>query len=250
MPSYWIGRAWIGAGTALFAGSSGDNEVHRHHALQIVVGLEHHAKVTLPGGSPIRSAGVVIPADVPHALSPGLVGLFYLEPESLYGSALARSGTATAYSLDNQVAERLRARFLSTDQGIHPETLVRDLVADIADAAVKPAAQLDSRVLATISLIDAQLLRPPPLATLARTAAASESHLRALFRQQVGLSIKRYRLWAKLRHAMTLHLVGSDLTTSAHAAGFADAAHLSRTFREMFGTTPTNALRELRQIEM
>lgn len=32
---------------------------------------------------------------------------------------------------------------------------------------------------------------------------------------------------------------GSSLTEAAHVAGFADSAHLSRTFRSMFGIAPS-----------
>jgi AraC-like DNA-binding protein len=35
-----------------------------------------------------------------------------------------------------------------------------------------------------------------------------------------------------------LLLRGDSATAAAHAAGFADAAHLSRTFRRHFGVTP------------
>ena len=32
---------------------------------------------------------------------------------------------------------------------------------------------------------------------------------------------------------------GANLTEAAHLAGFADSAHLSRTFRAMFGVAPS-----------
>ena len=38
---------------------------------------------------------------------------------------------------------------------------------------------------------------------------------------------------------MTIIAGGSPLTRAAHEAGFSDSAHLSRTFRRMFGVAPT-----------
>lgn len=43
------------------------------------------------------------------------------------------------------------------------------------------------------------------------------------------------RLWLRLQRAVELFAAGTPLTEAAHAAGFADSAHLSRTFRRMFG---------------
>ncbi len=47
---------------------------------------------------------------------------------------------------------------------------------------------------------------------------------------------------ARLRAAMDAARGGANPTEAAHAAGFADGAHLTRTFRAMFGITPSRAL--------
>lgn len=53
------------------------------------------------------------------------------------------------------------------------------------------------------------------------------------------MPIRRYVLWQRLRAAVELALKGATLTDAAHAAGMSDSAHLSRTFREMFGVAPS-----------
>jgi len=42
-------------------------------------------------------------------------------------------------------------------------------------------------------------------------------------------------LWLRLMRAVERFAAGASLTDAAHEAGFADSAHLSRTFRRMFG---------------
>jgi AraC-like DNA-binding protein len=46
------------------------------------------------------------------------------------------------------------------------------------------------------------------------------------------MGLRRYVLWLRLRHVVACVAIGY---TAAHEAGFADSAHLSRTFRSMFG---------------
>jgi AraC-like DNA-binding protein len=59
----------------------------------------------------------------------------------------------------------------------------------------------------------------------------------------VGLPFRRYILWRKLTRAMVA--IGSEgtIATAAHAADFADAAHLTRTFYQMFGMAPSALMR-------
>ena len=45
-------------------------------------------------------------------------------------------------------------------------------------------------------------------------------------------------LWMRLNVAIQFAMAGQSWTEAAHAAGFADSAHLTRTFRRMFGMNP------------
>jgi AraC-like DNA-binding protein len=67
----------------------------------------------------------------------------------------------------------------------------------------------------------------------------SESRLQHLFRDQVGVPIRRYLLWHRYLTALSLLADGASVTRAAHAAGFAGSAHLTRTAVRMNGFTPT-----------
>jgi AraC family transcriptional regulator len=53
------------------------------------------------------------------------------------------------------------------------------------------------------------------------------------------MPLRTYVLWRRLLHVWTLLMQGEALSKAAHAAGFADSAHLSRTSRSMFGLAPS-----------
>jgi AraC-like DNA-binding protein len=70
-----------------------------------------------------------------------------------------------------------------------------------------------------------------------------------VFTESVGVPVRPYLLWLRLQRAACDLVNGASVTTAAHAAGFSDAAHLTRTFRRMLGTTPTDiALRKKRSV--
>ncbi|WP_295372938.1 AraC family transcriptional regulator [uncultured Pseudacidovorax sp.] len=78
-----------------------------------------------------------------------------------------------------------------------------------------------------------------PLTTLAEIAGLSADRLTHLFREQAGLSVTRYALWAKIRRAIQQMREGAPLTQVALAGGFSDSAHMSRTFQSCFGLAPS-----------
>ncbi|SDU66877.1 AraC-type DNA-binding protein [Pseudomonas mandelii] len=65
------------------------------------------------------------------------------------------------------------------------------------------------------------------------------------FVEQTGVPLRSYVKWLRLTQALQHMAQGGRLTEAAHAAGFSDSAHFSRTFRMLLGIDPSSALAEV-----
>ena len=79
----------------------------------------------------------------------------------------------------------------------------------------------------------------PEATQLAANLFLSESRFTHLFKLQAGMSLSRYVLWCRVQLALQAIAVGANITQAAHQAGFADLAHMSRSFRAMIGVNPS-----------
>lgn len=97
-----------------------------------------------------------------------------------------------------------------------------------------------------IQAIRDDITRPIAATAFATVLGVSVSRFTHLFSESIGMPFRTYVLWLRLQAAFDALAAGRSLTQAAHDAGFSDAAHLSRTFRRMFGIAPSEALREVR----
>ncbi len=77
------------------------------------------------------------------------------------------------------------------------------------------------------------------LESLAARVELSPSRLVHVFTESTGLPLRPYLSWLRVQRAAGAIVSGAPLSSAAVEAGFADAAHLSRTFKRMFGLTPS-----------
>lgn len=96
---------------------------------------------------------------------------------------------------------------------------------------------IDPRARRCLELLDRNAKATPQ--ELASALKLSASRLRHLLREELGVPIARLRWWLQMRRAAAVIARGGNLTGAAHDAGFSDSAHLSRTFRRMFGFAPS-----------
>ncbi|CAM5579322.1 hypothetical protein SALBM135S_02685 [Streptomyces alboniger] len=112
--------------------------------------------------------------------------------------------------------------------------------AELRRLAGRPAT-LDPRVAHAVGLCT---VREPdmPITSVADEVGLSAPRLRALVRQDMGITLARLRRWAWLRNAIA-GLPDSTAALAAATAGFADQAHFTRTARDFIGRTPASLRR-------
>ncbi|OJH38039.1 helix-turn-helix transcriptional regulator [Cystobacter ferrugineus] len=243
MTSRWRGHLFFGPGRLLYAGPLGETRLHAHHSFQLVLSLGEPVAL---GDSrrQIRECGAaVIPPDAGHAVvgSSSAAVLLHVSPDDLAGRGLRTLGLARDSVADWQ---RAGERLLSIVPDVLPrhwheaEALTRAMTLALRVNATSPR-PTHPAVKRLLHLLPGMLEDDVRLEALAARVGLSTSRLSHLFSAEVGLPLRPYILWLRLLRAAGFLRAGSPLTVAAHAAGFTDSAHLSHTFRRMFGLSPS-----------
>jgi AraC family transcriptional regulator len=221
---------------------------HEHHAIQVVVAVEGEMAVCGEDNEWRSGRGLIVRPDVRHSFNAhGLPGaMLFVDPESAEGLWL-RSSLSSAITivpparLAGIVAELIT--FVERPfEALEVSALVRQCVRAISTGA-PPARKLDPRITVVLKSIRASEDLRIPIENAAQMVFLSPSRFAHLFKQQVGLPFRRYMLWRKLTRAMLAIGREGTIAAGAHAADFADAAHLTRTFQQMFGIPPSALMR-------
>lgn len=235
--------AWNG-GCLLIGEGSGSIAPHAHYSIQIAFGQPHGLRVQLAGEGWQSCAGAIIPSRARHTIDVTdceWSGVLFVEPETPEGKVL--SGRMDGLlelvpaSVIEPISKRLEHAWRIEQSRDAVEKVCREFVHELTDTATRSPS--DPRVLAAIHYIRQRIDTAITLPAVAKVAHLSPGRFRHLFVEETGMPLRTYVLWRRLLQVWSLLMQGQSLSEAAHAAGFADSAHLSRTSRAMFGTTPS-----------
>lgn len=220
--------------------------LHCHHAVQLVVSLDKPYRAILEDQKFESIHGFLIDSDIPHACQSAntTVLVISIDATSKKGRILKQHLSNRKFVLIHEIfAAEAIAHFSTSywrycdqiDPEFDPFVLIRSLY-DEQDQ-VTP---LDDRSLAAIDFIHQNIGRTLQIVDIAQHIELSESRLRHLFSEQIGIPITSYILWTRMKVALREMLKpGVNLSDAAHRANFSDHAHFTRTFKRMFGVPPS-----------
>lgn len=223
----WIGGLQLGEHWARWRGQAGDGAMHRHFAAQAILS-DRMVRVAGPDGKVHEATAMLIDPLTAHRIEPSSeVDLIYVEP--------VRHRDAEVERLLGRVRSQTAATVLSSPAALPFWT-------NWLNGAGGSEADNDPRIEAALARIEEAIpLGAVPLERVASSASLSPERFRHLFAEQLGVPFRRYVLWRRLRLAAAGLVAGQDVTTSAHEAGFADAAHFARTLKSTFGITASES---------
>ncbi len=243
-----IGRVIFWGGGSLWIGQAfAPIRLHSHHALQLCIGFDGPVQLRArPGANWDFFACAMIAPDIEHEFcAPGrLVANILLEPESIVGrSLMQRYGNSAIVA----IAEGAASETIGNIRTAWASGADDDVLADVTGVSLNLLAGTeplrkdgDFRIRKAMDWIARHLDEPLRLSEAAAVAGLSEGRFRHLFVSETGIAFRPYILWTRLNRALELGFGGVSWTEAAHAANFADQAHLTRTCRRMLGLVPSS----------
>ncbi len=226
---------------SLFVGALSDNGMHSHHALQIVCSPEPVSIQTEKGT--LDSLFTVIAPNVKHAISGNHPAQCIL---------LIDGESSLCHSIEDSSLMKNDVLSLDYPAGIRPltspscQSSLEWMDAFLRELPGNPHGSrpltLDSRIASACAYIQTDPEYKASLIELAQHTGLSEGRFTHLFKEQMGIPLRKYILWLRLRKSVSALQHGLSLTDAAHEAGFADQAHMSRSFKESFGSSPVDLL--------
>ncbi|MFO1422488.1 MAG: AraC family transcriptional regulator [Candidatus Competibacteraceae bacterium] len=242
-----MNRLYVWQNLGLFTGHLPDISEHRLGSAALCLGIDKPFRL-LESESNVwqecRSA--LVPPGCLNELQIGgaIMAILFLEPESpdylAIQNAMLDGEWQCLYRLAHE-AEALAA--LGEIWERQPNaTATHELLNRLIPPPVSGERQqpLDHRIQRVIRLMKEDLTHSYSMIDLAEYVNLSPTRLVHLFKEEVGVPIRRFRQWHRMRVVAALVAKGDTLTDAALGAGFADSSHFSRAFRNMFGITPSS----------
>lgn len=233
-------RIYVGYKYVMITGNDIETDIHRHHALEICLGADNPFTVRI-NEEAIVSDIVIIGKNIRHKIYDGKKQIVILiDAESGDAEALQKHLNTDGFYIppilrDRELESRIGSVTSFNTATLEDSDKLYELLTRRLLDGKKATLDRNCYISDSIHVINGLDIKRISAAGLAKRINVSESRLLHLFKSSLGISLRRFLLWLRVRDAV-MHIIGGEsFSEAAYSAGFSDAAHLTRTFKSMFG---------------
>ncbi|PJZ75337.1 helix-turn-helix transcriptional regulator [Leptospira neocaledonica] len=239
----------------MFATNSMQTDFHTHYAATLAISLKSDINIETEKGKEEYRVALVGPNTYHKTVSPGIeMVALLIDPETYEYSSISEFAVAgEVKKLDistfQPLMERLWELYYGKLNDLEAWELHLDLLRSIYPFQ-KLGKVMDERIVQIANMIRKEMPDSIRMKEIGKNFSVSEDRLIRLFKENLGIPMRRYLLWVRILEAAKLLKEGKSLTDAAHSAGFSDSAHFTRTFKENFGFVPSLFFGHLKAIEV
>lgn len=231
----------------MFIGEKLTTENHAHQGIQLSMALEGEMTVRCQLEDHVGQM-IFIASNEPHQVKCDEDTIMLLiEQESVLGEKLSYMLKGSVVILNNddiQVVARSLMKGTSLEDADRLYHMIEAWI-DMENYKV-----MDPRILDVVQYIKSHLDSDLTAMKLAEKCCLSESRFQHVFKSTMGVSLSKYLLWVRVKHAITWIHEGHRFTDAALAAGFSDGSHFSRTLKHTFGVVLRDFLKDSSSIQV
>jgi AraC-like DNA-binding protein len=206
---------------------------HPNAALAVLVGRTGPVTV-LDGGGPVSGDALIVRPGITHPVSFAARGA-----DVIYLNGLDFPFTAPLAVAATGVLAQLAVRAVAGRSA--------DAIAELRARLGFATEPLPANMAEIVRVIEADPMTRMSQTELGRRLRMERTQALRRFKAATGMTFRAFKLWSGLQHAARQIEAGVLVRTAAMDAGFADTAHLSRSFRALFGLSPSAAIAGLDQ---
>lgn len=204
--------------------------LHAHPAAELILSRSGTFSIATTSSTYSNLSFALIDANVPHQLfsEKGAIQLLMLEcPSRLLQEYLAPFSISLTAGIYTQKTKSAKSKLL-------------DHLLQLATQNTIPKTE-DQRIQTCLDFFLYESTDyPQMIQDLKEKVYLSESRLSHLFKQEIGISLKKYVVWSRLKKAFRMVLQENlNMYDAALQSGFYDQAHLSNAFKQLLGLRPS-----------
>lgn len=216
---------------------------HSHLALHLILAAQGFLECTIEGAK-VSAPAIMIAADVMHTVrvANGKTVVFLFDALSAQGQNIQRLYLQSQpyYALPTANAAQLQQLYLDSNGNLPDFDRKVCAYLHLQDATGRTMDARIQNVLHALTAMDT--LPEDAFAFACRHAGLSGSRFSHLFKENTGMSFRRYLVLLKMQIAYNSYQSGKSITDIAMDAGFDSPSHFANTMHRMFGLSASDFL--------